>query len=804
MSTSGVFADLGQVDFTSGASAVTQSKFNSPRGLALDVSGRRLFVADYSNNRILVFDVATVTTGENAINVLGQTTFTASTAATAQNRLRNPAGLAYDASRGFLFTGDFSNHRVMVFDVNAITNGENAINILGQATFTTMASATTQAGMRNPAGTAIDESTGRLFVADSANHRVLMFDTMALTDGENAVNVLGQAIFTTMVAATTQAGMRSPNGVAIDPVAHRLFVADTTNHRVTVYDVTAVTDGENAVNVLGQVNFTSGSAATTQGRMSSPRGVLLPPADTLAATSITYDYDPLYRLTAADYLGGTYFHYTYDTVGNRLTEATQAGTSSYVYDNANRLTSVNSVTYAWDNRGNLLSDGVSTYTYDRANRLTAVSGLPSTYSFGYNGMGDRLRQTVNAVPTNYSLDLTDGLSQVLADGTNVYLYGPDLTTGQGYRIGEEQAGGWEYHLPDALQSSRQLANSSGTVALARSYQPFGTPLASNGNASSIFQFTGEARDGSGLTFLRARYLSTAVGRFTTMDAWSGDSNRPMSFNGWQYAFGNVVNLTDPSGHDPWWCDALDEPARTSCYVEYLLDSTSGSGSANPRPRPKCEAQFGIEGPGAKTAPSIPGFSSTEMGMFTISAYVHALESQFHGRAVEIPGMDGQTAREDFLFSRGGVVMQGSGIRLGGDFVHIRNQGDLYWVDARGRQVSAAQARWVGNPDEADFGSGSKVLLAHFSVAAPRRVPMGQLLYIPSLVPGLRRIGVRHNGVFRVDDRGGSISGARLDLFVGNGFGPSDRWFHEVPERSGAMVYALNSLSFPDPEFDGKR
>jgi hypothetical protein len=36
----------------------------------------------------------------------------------------------------------------------------------------------------------------------------------------------------------------------------------------------------------------------------------------LVTTNIVYDYDPLYRLTAADYNGGTtYFHYTYDAVG---------------------------------------------------------------------------------------------------------------------------------------------------------------------------------------------------------------------------------------------------------------------------------------------------------------------------------------------------------------------------------------------------------------------------------------------------------------------------------------------------------
>jgi YD repeat-containing protein len=42
---------------------------------------------------------------------------------------------------------------------------------------------------------------------------------------------------------------------------------------------------------------------------------------------IDYSYDPLYRLTAADYDDGTFFHYTYDSVGNRLAQETLAGTN---------------------------------------------------------------------------------------------------------------------------------------------------------------------------------------------------------------------------------------------------------------------------------------------------------------------------------------------------------------------------------------------------------------------------------------------------------------------------------------------
>jgi len=182
---------------------------------------------------------------------------------------------------------------------------------------------------------------------------------------------------------------------------------------------------------------------------------------------IDYSYDPLYRLTAADYDNGTYFHYTYDAVGNRQTEVTQAGTTNYGYDIANRLTSVGGRTYTWDNNGNLLSDGAGAYTYNRANRLASVVQGANTYAFAYNGLGDRLRQTINGSPTTYTVDLAAGLTQVLADGTNSYLYGVG-------RIGEEQPGGWQYHLGDALGSVRQQANAGAAVTPIR--EPVCRPL----------------------------------------------------------------------------------------------------------------------------------------------------------------------------------------------------------------------------------------------------------------------------------------------------------------------------------------
>ena len=90
---------------------------------------------------------------------------------------------------------------------------------------------------------------------------------------------------------------------------------------------------------------------------------------------------------------------------------------------ANRLTQAGNATYTWDNNGNLLSNGTNTYTYDHANRLATVSGQQAAISYGYNGLGDRLQQTINSQTTDYALDINTNLPDVLTDSSNIYTYG---------------------------------------------------------------------------------------------------------------------------------------------------------------------------------------------------------------------------------------------------------------------------------------------------------------------------------------------------------------------------------------------
>jgi len=217
------------------------------------------------------------------------------------------------------------------------------------------------------------------------------------------------------------------------------------------------------------------------------------------------------------------------------------------------LTSVNGMVYTWDTNRNLLSDDVNTYAYT-SNKLSSISGenLNVTYQYRCNGLSsdqwgiigcdsDRVSQTVNGVTTNYVLDIASPLTQVLQDGTNTYVDGVD-------RIAQMNGGIPEYFLTDGLGSVRQLVDSTGAVTLAKSYEPYGETISSAGSGVSVYQFTGEARDPSGLTYLRARYLDSNVGRFISRDTWGGNYNRPLPLNRWMYGYGNPVNMVDPSGH----------------------------------------------------------------------------------------------------------------------------------------------------------------------------------------------------------------------------------------------------------------
>lgn len=270
---------IGQPNADTGLASSTASALNQPLAIGLNTSGNRLYVTDFSNNRVLVFDVSTSTMvdGMSAINVIGQQNFTSNSATTTRSGLNAPNGIAVDNVNNRLFVSDYGNNRVLQYDLSSLSNGMNAAHVLGQVNYTNGAASTSQTGLSSPYRPAYDAIHNRLFVPDILNNRVMIWDTSTITDGMPAVHVLGQSTFTTAVATTTQTGMNWPTVAEYDSKTDTLFVSEYNNSRVTSFDVSVITDGKPAMGVIGQANFTSIVTAATQSNFNLVTGLAYDP-----------------------------------------------------------------------------------------------------------------------------------------------------------------------------------------------------------------------------------------------------------------------------------------------------------------------------------------------------------------------------------------------------------------------------------------------------------------------------------------------------------------------------------------------
>lgn len=255
---------LGQVNFTANTAGLSASTFNGPSGLAL-APDNRLFVVDYSQHRVLSWPDATAfQTGEAADLVLGQPDFESMAGATSASALNAPESVIVDAD-GNVWVADSYNMRIVRFSP-PFQNGMNADLVLGQANFSGNQvnrgqSTPSNNGLWFPRGLAFDQQ-GRLYVADMYNHRVLRFDP-PFVNGKGAALVIGQANFTSGTANRDGLGAKATGLWSPAAVAidgnGNLYVADRDNNRVLRFDA-PLTNGKAATAVFGQPDFTSESA----------------------------------------------------------------------------------------------------------------------------------------------------------------------------------------------------------------------------------------------------------------------------------------------------------------------------------------------------------------------------------------------------------------------------------------------------------------------------------------------------------------------------------------------------------------
>jgi hypothetical protein len=101
-------------------------------------------------------------------------------------------------------------------------------------------------------------------------------------NGQSATYVIGQPDFISSAAATTQQGLNTPSDVEIDLANGKMYVADRLNNRILRYSYPVTSNYPMAEIVFGQPNFTSSGTGTSANTFGNAiRGITLDAAGNL-------------------------------------------------------------------------------------------------------------------------------------------------------------------------------------------------------------------------------------------------------------------------------------------------------------------------------------------------------------------------------------------------------------------------------------------------------------------------------------------------------------------------------------------
>ncbi len=286
---------LGQPDFTTVTNPyTTQSGFRNPTFVA--TNGTILVVSDTDNNRVLIWNTIPTTIDQPADVVLGQTNFTTvqQPPLLSSSSLRGPQGVWVQGTQ--VFVADTQNHRIMVWNNIPTANNQPADLVLGEPNFTTAPPSTTSnlpataSNLFSPVSVTSDGQ--RLYVTDLGHNRVLIWNSIPTQNAQPADIVVGQQNMTseldngvnpTCVSTTTDADgyptfsgctpticPSTQNDSAGSPLyparcgfsmsypryalsdGKHLFIADSGNDRVLLYQNIPTSNGQAADIFLGQ------------------------------------------------------------------------------------------------------------------------------------------------------------------------------------------------------------------------------------------------------------------------------------------------------------------------------------------------------------------------------------------------------------------------------------------------------------------------------------------------------------------------------------------------------------------------
>jgi uncharacterized protein (TIGR03437 family) len=222
-------AGNGTAGFAGDGGAAVNAQLNQPEDVFVD-GGGNLFIADSSNHRIRKVTpggIISTYAGSGGPGFTGGYNGDGIQATSAQ--FNRPTSVVMDAG-GNLFISDSSNHRIRRVAVNGIINTVAGTGVAG---YSGDGGQATAAALRFPIGICID-GAGNLYIADAENHVVRRVTPAGIINtfaGNGAGAGTDTGSFSGDGGAAISAGLNTPEDVAVD-TSGRLYIADTANYRV--------------------------------------------------------------------------------------------------------------------------------------------------------------------------------------------------------------------------------------------------------------------------------------------------------------------------------------------------------------------------------------------------------------------------------------------------------------------------------------------------------------------------------------------------------------------------------------------
>lgn len=248
-------------------SKADEESMSGPAGVAV-IAGK-LYVADSGNHRVIRWDSMPSEDGEAPGMVLGQDNLECGEAnrrgSVGSGSLFYPMAIRSGDDQQ-VFVADKDNHRILIWKKIPFHNGWNADVTLGQAGMDDREpnrgefDNVTPDSLSFPTGVFYDDETGKLFVVDHGNNRVLIWNKVPAEPGIGPDLVLGQKDFYSRDVNRGLGLSRAGNDgfhFPVDVVYGKkgLFVSDSSNNRVLCWKELPTENGQPADLVIGQKDF---------------------------------------------------------------------------------------------------------------------------------------------------------------------------------------------------------------------------------------------------------------------------------------------------------------------------------------------------------------------------------------------------------------------------------------------------------------------------------------------------------------------------------------------------------------------